>query len=266
MLKRLIVNADDFGFTRDVNAGIIKAHREGILTATTLMANGTAFEDAVQLARETPSLDIGCHLVLVQGRAISDGRPFASSLKGAIADLVWRRVNPYWEMKAQIEKILAAGIRPSHLDTHKHLHLAPAVFAAVVKLAAEYSIPFVRLPLDMTTPYAGWACRAADPLYRRAASRRGVQMTDYFLGYRRTGWLYEESLMKVIQQLPEGTTEFMCHPGMLGDELLAAPTRLKESRGRELEALTSPRVRAAMDAAGVRLAAFDSGTQTLMGR
>src|SRR5207302_571694 len=113
-MKRLIVNADDFGFTRDVNAGIVQAHRRGILTATTLMANGAAFEDAVRLARETPALDVGCHLMLV-------GAPGLPATVGQLLKaLLMRRINVYAELVRQVRRILESGIQPSHLDTHKH--------------------------------------------------------------------------------------------------------------------------------------------------
>ncbi len=255
-MKRLIINADDFGFTRDVNAGIIEAHSNGVLTSTTLMANGDAFEDAVKLARQYPKLDVGCHLVLVQGRSVIDGEPLAQTLREVLARLVQKRLNAYHELRAQIGRILDAGIRPTHLDSHKHTHIVPAIFGVVLRLAEEFSIPYVRLPMDRTTPYAGWVCARVDPLYRKAARRRRVCMTDHFLGYRLTGTLTEASLLRALPYLKEGTTEFMCHPGLLGPELQGAPTRLRESRVRELEALTSPRVRIAMDAAEVRLATF----------
>lgn len=245
-MKQLIVNADDFGFTRDVNAGIVEAHRSGILTSTTLMANGDAFNDAVRLARDTPTLDIGCHLVLIQGRALTTGQRFPDTP----AQVVWRILrggfDVYAELRAQIEKIIAGGIRPSHLDSHKHAHVVPGVFRAVVRLAAEFQIPFVRMPL------------AFNPLYRRYALRRGVHMTDHFTGYQLTGTLTEQTLAAALARLKEGITEFMCHPGYFGEDLRQAPTRLKESRLRELEALTSPRVRRAMDEAGARLATFDT--------
>ncbi len=256
MLKQVIFNADDFGFTRDVNAGIVHAHREGILTATTLMANGDAFEDAIALAHSTPTLDVGCHLVLVQGRSVVDGKPLAATLSEVVQRYLFGRLNPYTELRAQVEKIVAAGIRPTHLDSHKHTHILPGVFAAVVRLAQEFGIPYVRLPLDQTTPYARTACKAVDPLYRSAAAKRGVRLTDHFVGYRLTGSLDEALLLKAIDALQEGTTEFMCHPGFLDSELKTAPTRLKESRVKELEALTSPRVREAMVARSIRLAAF----------
>lgn len=257
-MKRLIINADDFGFTRDVNAGIVHAHREGVLTSTTLMANGAAFDDAVRLARETPTLDVGCHLVLVQGDSLLNGQPLARTLKQVVQRYLSGRLDAYRELRAQIERVIAAGVQPTHLDSHKHTHSLPTVFASVIRLAQEFRIPYIRLPLDRTTPYAGQLCRIVDPLYRRAARARGIRLTDHFLGYRLTGTLNEASLIEALRHLADGTTEFMCHPAFLTDELRAAPTRLKESRVRELEALTSPRVRAFMDAEAIHLATFRS--------
>ena len=255
-MRQLIVNADDFGFTSDVNAGIVHAHTHGVLTAATLMANGDAFEDAVRLAHQYPTLDVGCHLVLVQGDSVLDGKPLARTLSQVVQRHLQRRLHAYREMRAQIEKIVSAGIRPTHLDSHKHTHILPEVFAAVIRLAQEFQIPFVRLPLDWTTRYAGRLFTVADAPYRRAAQRRGIRLTDHFLGYRLTGTLDEASLLSALEGLGEGTTEFMCHPGFLSGELQVASTRLKESRVRELEALTSPRVRAFMDARSIRLASF----------
>lgn len=257
-MKQLIINADDFGFTRDVNAGIVHAHVHGVLTSTTLMANGDAFEDAVRLARETPSLDMGCHLVLVQGQSLVTGKPLPENPRALLADLALKRLNVYGELRAQIEKIVEAGIRPTHLDTHKHTHLVPAVFRQVVGLASEFKIPYVRLPLDATIPFTRLP---GERFYRRSAARFGVRMPDQFLGFRLTGCFIEETFAAALSKLPEGTTEFMCHPGFLGPELEHASTRLKESRVRELEALTSPRIRDLLEAKAIRLRPFGTDSE-----
>src|SRR6185312_4059140 len=119
--KRLVVNADDFGFTRDVNAGIVEAHRNGILTATTLMATGNAFDDAVRLALEAPSLDIGCHLVLV-------GAPgFPLTIPQLVRAVALGRIDIYTKLSERVRRIVDAGLSPTHLDTHKHTHLLPPV-------------------------------------------------------------------------------------------------------------------------------------------
>jgi predicted glycoside hydrolase/deacetylase ChbG (UPF0249 family) len=266
-LKRLVVNADDFGFTRDVNAGIVEAYQRGILRATTLMANGAAFEDAARLAGENPGLDVGCHLVLVRGRSVA--RPEAALPKTVgelIRALALRRIDVYEELSAQVRRILEAGIQPTHLDTHKHTHLLPAVLEAVARIAEEYKIPWVRRPFDLPlrggTP-APWAVRATSRglavLRRRfhtVLERHGCRTTDHFAGFQMTGRFRTRELVELIRQLPEGTTELMCHPGRCTQELRATHTRLKESREAELEALTAPEVGAALEQAGVRLASY----------
>ena len=246
--KTLVVNADDFGFTRDVNAGIVEACERGILRATTLMANGSAFEDAVRLARAKPGLDVGCHLVLVGGRSVA--RP-ETSLPASVAELIramlLRRMAVYEELSAQVRRILEAGIQPTHLDTHKHTHLLPAVLEAVARIAEEFKIPWVRRPFQI--PLLRWRFRAV-------IERHGCRTTDHFAGFRLTGRLGARELVALIRRLPEGSTELMCHPGRCTEELRAAHTRLKESRQVELEALIAPEVREAIEQAGVRLASY----------
>lgn len=255
-MRRLIINADDFGFTRDVNAGIVEAHISGVLTSTTLMANSDAFDDAVKLARETPTLDIGAHLVLVQGRSLISGKPFPEGIGELLPILARRGLDVYAELKAQIEKIKAAGIRISHLDSHKHTHLWPHVFGTVVRLASEFGIEWVRLPLDTTVRFGKLSTAIGNRYYRRFAARRSVRFTNHFMGFRLTGSLTEATFAEALQKLEDGTTEFMCHPGYLGEELAQARTRLKETRVRELEALTSPRIRQWISENGIELRGF----------
>jgi predicted glycoside hydrolase/deacetylase ChbG (UPF0249 family) len=239
-VKKLVVNADDFGFTRDVNQGIVQAHREGILTAATLMATGAAFEDAVRLARENPSLDVGCHLVLV-------GAPgFPATVAQLVRAVALRRIRIYEELAAQVRRVVESGIRPTHLDTHKHTHLLPQVLEAVARISEEFQIPWVRRPF--TGILRG--------RFERVLARHGCRSTDFFSGFRMTGRFDASALVSLIRALPEGSTEFMCHPGICGEELRSARTRLKESRERELRALTSPEVRTALHEAGVRLVSY----------
>jgi predicted glycoside hydrolase/deacetylase ChbG (UPF0249 family) len=231
-LKYLITNADDFGFTRDVNSGIIEAHRHGILTATTLMATGAAFDHAVELARQNPELDVGVHLVLV------DSAGFPPTIPRLLFSL--GRIHIYEELVRQVRKVLDAGLRPTHLDTHKHTHLLPQVFNAVTRIAQEFKIPWVR--------------RRFGPF--RLLPIRGCRSTDHFTGFRLTGRYGAPELAELIRRLPEGSTEFMCHPGLCTAELRSARTRLKESRRRELDALVSPEVRAALEESGVKLTRY----------
>jgi len=260
-VRKVVVNADDFGFTCDVNQGIVEAHRQGILTATTLMASGAAFDDAVRLARENPTLDIGVHLVLV------GEPPFPATVAQLTRAVAFGRIRIYDELQAQVRRILDTGLEPTHLDTHKHTHLLPPVLEAVAQLSEEYKIPWVRRPFDFPLTPAGpgvtWAKRATSKSlsivrghFARVLARHGCRSTDYFAGFQITGHYAAVDLARLIRALPEGSTEFMCHPGICGDELRSARTRLKDSREQELRALTAPEVRAALTESGVELVSY----------
>jgi chitin disaccharide deacetylase len=264
-----VVNADDFGFARDVNRGIVEAHGNGILTATTLMANGREFSDAVRLAREHPSLDIGVHLVLVQGESVlPGGAALPATLSQLLAAVSLGRIRIYEELRAQVERIVDAGIRPSHLDTHKHTHLLPPVLDAVCRLAEEFDVRWVRRPIDLPLEGTGrvpWGKRALSRglgglrgHFHRKLEQYGCRTTDHFAGFAFTGYLQEEQALEVLRGLPPGSTEFMCHPGFCTSELRGMPTRLKESREAELRALTSPAVRDALEAASIELVSYRS--------
>lgn len=263
--KRLVVNADDFGFTPDVNEGIVEAHERGILTATTLMANGAAFEDAVLRARRCPSLDIGCHLVLVGGTSLTTGEALPATAGRLLGALAVGRIRVYDELRAQVQRILDAGIRPTHLDTHKHTHVAPPVLDAVARLGEEFGIGWVRRPFDfpLDASWVGKAPRAKRIMgralglarwrFRRVLERYQCRATDHFAGFQITGRFRTRELVALLGMLPDGSTELMCHPGKCGSSLRHARTRLKESREEELQALTAPEVRAQLEALGIEL-------------
>jgi predicted glycoside hydrolase/deacetylase ChbG (UPF0249 family) len=265
--KQLVVNADDFGFTPDVNRGIVDAHRGGILTATTMMANGAAVDDAVRLARETPTLDIGCHLVLVGGNSVVSGKPYPPTVAKLLAALARREIRPYDELAAQVRTILASGISPTHLDTHKHTHLAPPVLDAVARISEEFAIRWVRRPFDFPlhglrgavppmTRMVNDALGLLRPRVHRVLERHGCRMTDHFAGFQITGHFRTAELVQLLAGLPDGSTELMCHPGYCTPALRGARTRLKESRERELEALTAPETRAAIESNSIELVAY----------
>lgn len=268
MARLLAVNADDFGFTHDVNAGIVEAHTKGILTSTTLMANGAAFEHAVRLAEEVPSLDIGVHLVLVGGESLLvPGRAFPNSVFELMRAVVLHDIRVYEELRAQMVRIVDAGLQPTHLDTHKHTHLFPPVLDAVVRLSEEFGVRWVRRPFDL--PLTGspaevpWQKRVVSRMFgsvrgqfHRKLSRHGCRTTDWFAGFQITGRLQAEDVLHLLENLPEGSTEFMVHPGFCTAELRAARTRLKESREAELRALTDPRVVSAVQRLGIRLCGY----------
>jgi chitin disaccharide deacetylase len=257
-----VVNADDFGFTRDVNDGIVEAHRRGILTATTLMANGAAFDHAVSLAKANPKLDIGCHLVLCGGDALLNGRPLPGTVRELIPLVVRGRLDYASELELQVRRVLDAGLQPTHLDTHKHTHLLPPVLQVVARLSNKYGIRWVRRPFDLplkqgTVPWSRRVVSRSLQFVRRRFHRvlreHGCLTTDHFAGFQMTGYLETPDLVATLRHLPEGSTEFMTHPAFCTDELRSARTRLKESRQRELEALTAPETLAAVKEAGIQV-------------
>ncbi len=268
-MKTLVVNADDFGFTPDVNEGIAHAHRHGILTATTLMANGDAFDHAVRLARELPSLDVGCHFVLV-GDGCSLAAPYRklpASVSKLAAAVFLGKLDVEAELEAQLSRIVAAGIKPLHIDAHKHTHLLPPVLNAIVRVARRYGIRFIRRPFDLplgaVSPYVPFAKkRTAQGIsllrarFRRILESNGYLATDHFAGFQITGRFEAPRLASLLSQLPDGSTELMTHPGFCRADLEAARTRLKQSRELELEALCSPEVKEAMERNGIHLASY----------
>lgn len=207
------------------------------------MATGPAFDHAVELAREDPGLDVGVHLVLVG----AEGYP--ATLTKLVAAVALGRIRIYDQLARQVRKILDAGIQPTHLDTHKHTHLLPPVLDAVARVAQEFRIPWVRRPIPLRLPFL-------TAMLQQRLARRGCRTTDYFAGYEITGRYDAGGLVAVIRNLPEGLTEFMCHPGFCGDELRAASTRLKDSRRIELEALTSAEARQALQESAVTLISY----------
>jgi predicted glycoside hydrolase/deacetylase ChbG (UPF0249 family) len=198
--------------------------------------------------------------VLVQGRsALDPSRALPGTLAELIRALARRELRVYEEAAAQVRRVLDAGIAPSHIDTHKHTHLLPPVLEAVVRVAREFGIPWVRRPFDfgldatarLTKRAVALGMRAVRPRFAEALA--GLRTTDHFAGFQTTGALDAKSLVRTIERLPPGLTEFMCHPGRLGPELRAAATRLKESREIELAALVSPETRRTIERRGIEL-------------
>ena len=200
--------------------------------------------------------------MLFRSRSALTGRPLPLTVSQLLAALARREIRPYEELRAQVARLVEAGLRPTHLDTHKHTHLAPPVLDAVARIGEEFGIRWVRRPFDF--PWDGWpapapkrmASRALGLLrgrFDRVLSRHGCRSTDYFAGFQLTGRLRTAELVELIGALPEGSTELMCHPGRCREPLRQARTRLKESRERELEALLASAAREALERHGVEL-------------
>jgi hopanoid biosynthesis associated protein HpnK len=284
-MKQLILNADDFGMTLGVNEGIIRAHREGILTSATLMANGEAFDDAVESARANKELGVGCHLVLVGGKCVATKDSVASLVDAGgnlpdslplfvakISSGIIRTEEIERELRAQIGRVRAAGIEPTHLDTHKHTHAHPRVMEALGKVAKECGIARVRKPIEnlrdsWETSQAGGqgvsmqilaagAVRAIAPQFTAISRRYGLLSPDHFLGLAMTGQLGPTVLRGVIGTVVDGTTEIMLHPGICDADLARSGSRLQKQREDELQGLLDPGVRSAVTERGIRLISY----------
>src|SRR5271163_1587254 len=284
-MKDLILNADDFGYTKGINEGIIRAHRDGILTSTTLMANGPAFDDAVERARENPKLGIGCHLVLTGGFSVAPREDIPSladregrlpeSLAGLVTRLSVGSVRTEdieRELRAQLEKIRVARIELTHVDTHKHTHVHPRVMGAVGRVAREFGITRVRNPIENlgdswrtarseNAPLVGnmaasLAVRAVGSWFNSIARKYGLRSPDHFLGLAVTGRLSSAALCRLIDTVPEGRTEIMLHPGIYDAELVKSRSRLQQQRQTEMDALLAPESRRAVESNGIRLISY----------
>jgi len=283
-VRRLIINADDFGYTSGVNRAIVEAHTHGVVTSSTLMATGAAFAEAVSLSAGLPRLSTGCHVVLIDGMpaldpekipSLTESRRFRDGLTGFAAQALVGRMAAdeiAAEARAQIQKIQAAGIAVSHIDTHKHAHLFPRVLRPLLKAARECGVfavrnPFgPRLPLrshqlftkpNLWTRYAELQVlqRFADK-FRAAIDREGFATPDGTLGIEVTGTLDERLFEAIASAIPDGTWEFVCHPGYNDGELQAANTRLRASREMELRVLTLPSARQILAQRGIELISY----------
>lgn len=251
MVKRLIVNADDLGRAPGINAGILRAYREGIVTAATLMVNAPATIAAGQLAREFAALDVGVHLALTYGRPITDPERIPSLVVagGAFpakpeAFLGTRRATAeeaLVEYRAQYERARELiGRPPSHLDSHHWLHDEPALEWAITELARE----------------TGAAVRQQSPAQRDRFRAAGLHTPDVFRrDFQHAGRIDVARLITIVAETAEGVTELMCHPGE-PDAELAATSAYATDRVVELASLCDPRVVAAVREAGITLATF----------
>jgi len=283
-VRRLIVNADDFGFTSGVNRAIVEAHQRGVVSSSTLMANGSAFAQAAELAKTLPNLSIGCHVVLIDGQPVldshniptlTDSGRFRDGLKRFAMRALAGRINPQEiaaEVSAQICRIQAAGIRPSHVDSHKHTHLFPQILRPVLRAAADCGVRAVRNPFGPRLPLRSSQLLAKPNLWTRslevqilrrfagefhdAVRREGFATTDGTLGIEVTGTLDEELFHAIARSIPAGTWEFVCHPGYNDADLQSARTRLRQSREIELRVLTLPAARDVLSREGIELISY----------
>ena len=264
-MKRLIVNADDLGADEARNAGIFEAVEAGAVTAVSILVNGPAFQDALRwiAAAKCPSLSIGIHLNLTEGRPLTPGLAGLTDSNGGfpgkaeahrrlrvgggpdLEEAIWR------EFSAQVAALRDAGIRVDHLDGHQHIHIFPAAIEAAVRTAEEFGIPWIRVPEEPSPVFADAAgpfnAGEAEMFSRLASATRGrihrsaLRMTDHFRGLYLKGRLSPENIEETLSALPSGLTELMVHPGRASAESASGPFSAfsNQDREKELETLTS---------------------------
>lgn len=267
-VRRLIVNADDFGLTDGINRAVRDLHQLGALRSTTLMAAAPRFGEAVEIYRQQKLLGIGCHIVLVDGtpvanptaipslldstRSTGNEPRFRATLGEFVRDLYLGRIDSAHieqETIAQILRLRQAGVAVTHVDTHKHTHMFPRVLDGVMRAAQACDIRTIRNPFEpawsvAATPGAGllrtWQVRLLGMLrhsFWKLVRQRGFTTTDGCLGVAATGTLNEITLRALLDRVPDGIFELVCHPAYMDAELMSTRTRLQQSRQVELSAL-----------------------------
>ncbi len=276
-MKRLIVNADDFGLSPEVNAGIVRAHRDGILRSASLMVAEPDARAAAELTRDNPELDVGLHAVVCQGRSILDSSRLGAALNasGEFMDSPVGAGMRYFfdrsmraamtdELRAQVERHLELVGYLNHIDGHLNFHVHPLFADILVNLAVEYKVPCIRLPRErvMTTIrlrrdnatrklVESAIFRTLSRRTRRMMTERGLTSTDALFGLHQSGHLSEDYVVGVIDRIRDGTTELYFHPAAdIGGVPPSAAAQL------EVEILTGPRVRDAVARNGIELITF----------
>lgn len=276
-MKAVIVNGDDFGLSPEVNEGIIRAHRDGVLRSTSLMVAAPARDAAADAAREYLGLDVGLHVVACRGMSV-----LPSSKLGGVVDAAGcfpnnpvfagmryffdRRLRAALEAecRAQIELHLKLVGYLNHIDGHLNFHVHPVLADILVALAAEYRVPCLRIPrepvvttLELARDHAARKLvesvvfRALSRRTRRMMAERGLKSTDWLFGLHQTGHVTESYVLGLVGRLPEGTTEIYFHPAADVGGVPPSPEAQEE-----VEILTSPRLREKLEAGGVRLTTF----------
>lgn len=271
MTRPLVVTADDFGLTEGVNRAVVTGHRAGIVTSTSVLAVGRAYPEAAELARSTPTLAVGVHLAAVgedppllpaarvRSLVDRDGR-FPLTYREVLARAALGRLDPddvRREFRAQITRVLEDGVRVTHLDSHQHLHLWPAIGRVVADLAREFSIPVVRLPRSHRLGPTGLGVNALAARLRRRLDRAGLAHGSDFAGLDEAGALDGAlpSAVALLRRGRPGVAEINTHPGEAGD-----PDVGRFAWGyrweHELAALTAPATAALVRDAGFRLVSW----------
>ena len=262
-MKQLIINSDDYGRTPDISRGIREAHLRGVVTSTTCMMNiPTTAADVAVACKETPNLGLGVHLVLTMGRPISTPESVPSivdeygnffkytPLTEHLSSLQMDEVKKEW--RAQIEAFIqAAGRKPTHLDSHHHSsYFSPALFQGMLELAKEYGCA-IRSPFTSVSPELEETYKQVPALVEQFNPRKPDVFFVNFYDETAT----KENLLDVINSVSDGTSEIMCHPGYV-DDAFAQESVYNFQRARELDILTDPAIKEAIEAQNIKLITF----------
>lgn len=239
---KLIVNGDDFGLSSGVNSGIIKAHRKGIVSSTTVMVNVANSQEVVDMVKQNPDLGVGIHLNITYGRPLLEGREVVTIIDSegnflrpeGMQQASLTEVEKEW--RAQIQRFLSWGVQPSHLDSHHHIHTLPQFWPIIVQIARELAVPV----------------RQRNHQMKRDLQEAGLPAPDHFIEsfYGPTATI--ENLTQLLNQLQPGVTELMCHPAMI-DPQLEQISSYVEPRMNELNALCDPTIKELLEKQGIEL-------------
>lgn len=265
-MKQLIINADDFGLDETVNLGIIQGYTTGIVTSTTIMPSGNAFEHAVTLASAHKQLGIGVHLTLVGEKTICEPSTIRTlvDIEGRLSPQYPQFLVRYClgqiqlndiqrELTAQVQKVVDAGLSITHLDSHQHMHIVPGIIDITIDIAKRFNIKAIRIPAEPYLFLGGYPFSVVRfiarggltylaQLARKKIQRQGLTSPRHFFGMLAGGNMREEFLLHIIDALPEGISEIMMHPG-INDDILKAMYNWNQQWQAELSAITSPTVR-----------------------
>ncbi|MCL2760226.1 MAG: hopanoid biosynthesis-associated protein HpnK [Desulfuromonadales bacterium] len=287
-MKKLIINADDFGLSNSVNQAVIKGWESGILTSTSLMVEGSAFNEAVQIAKDNPNLQVGLHLTLLQGKGTAEHEGFPSLLdyQGNFPnDPIMAGMRMFFlrplrkqiakEIEAQIEKFLSTGLKLSHIDGHLNIHMHPTVFDILCKLMPKYDIKSFRLSrerllTELSISKRRFLGKCVDAfIFGRLAKRcrspleiLGINYADEVKGLLNSGSMTEDYIFKALDRLQEGVTEIYLHPGYLKDSETTKwmPDYQHEN---ELAALLSPKIKEKITKNGIKLCNYNGEEKLL---
>ncbi|MHB1951122.1 MAG: hopanoid biosynthesis-associated protein HpnK [Acidiferrobacteraceae bacterium] len=274
--RRVIITADDFGAGLQVNRAVEIAHRDGVLTAASLMMAGEAVDDAVERARRLPDLRVGLHVTVVDGVPVlparhvpdlvgSDGcfdrRLVRAGVRFFFLPRVRRQIDA--EIRAQFDAFGATGLALDHVNAHKHMHLHPTILGAILRIGREYGMRALRLPYEPPLGVAPGPQRAWERMVMRPwvawmrgrLQKAGLHFNEFIFGLSESGRMTEESVLRLLPSLPPGVSEVYFHPAVPAEGPSGA-TSARDHQSAELAALISPRVRTALEHAGIERIAF----------